>query len=355
MKSKKLLFKLDIYLIILILTLFKIFFSTTYSYAESFNIKNIEISKKFNMNFQKTDVLDEGFKVAYQNLILNITNSNDQNRLRDLSLSDIKTIIDSFSIKEEKFIDNIYYVNLDVSFNKKKIFLLLEKKNIFPSLPKKKKVLFIPLIIDEEKKNLILFSENIFYNNWLIERDDKKQLIYILPSEDLDDIQTIRSKYDFLEEYDFKEIVSKYSLDNYIISLIYKNANDLRVLSKIKLSDKIVLDNRIFKNFKTENLINTIEKLKVIYEDYWKNENQINTSIKLPLTIAIKITDDKKIKDFEDTVEKFDLVSSFHVSKLDNKKIYYKVIFNGTPKSFILGMERSGHVLDIKNKIWILK
>ena len=355
MKSKKLLFKLDIYLIILILTLFKIFFSTTYSYAESFNIKNIEISKKFNMNFQKTDVLDEGFKVAYQNLILNITNSNDQNKLRDLSLSDIKTIIDSFSIKEEKFIDNIYYVNLDVSFNKKKIFLLLEKKNIFPSLPKKKKVLFIPLIIDEEKKNLILFSENIFYNNWLIERDDKKQLIYILPSEDLDDIQTIRSKYDFLEEYDFKEIVSKYSLDNYIISLIYKNANDLRVLSKIKLSDKIVLDNRIFKNFKTENLINTIEKLKVIYEDYWKNENQINTSIKLPLTIAIKITDDKKIKDFEDTVEKFDLVSSFHVSKLDNKKIYYKVIFNGTPKSFILGMERSGHVLDIKNKIWILK
>ncbi len=206
-----------------------------------------------------------------------------------------------------------------------------------------------------KKKNLILFSENIFYNNWLIERDDKKQLIYILPSEDLDDIQTIRSKYDFLEEYDFKEIVSKYSLDNYIISLIYKNANDLRVLSKIKLSDKIVLDNRIFKNFKTENLINTIEKLKVIYEDYWKNENQINTSIKLPLTIAIKITDDKKIKDFEDTVEKFDLVSSFHVSKLDNKKIYYKVIFNGTPKSFILGMERSGHVLDIKNKIWILK
>ncbi len=152
MKSKKLLFKLDIYLIILILTLFKIFFSTTYSYAESFNIKNIEISKKFNMNFQKTDVLDEGFKVAYQNLILNITNSNDQNKLRDLSLSDIKTIIDSFSIKEEKFIDNIYYVNLDVSFNKKKIFLLLEKKNIFPSLPKKKKVLFIPLIIDEEKK-----------------------------------------------------------------------------------------------------------------------------------------------------------------------------------------------------------
>ena len=355
MKSKILLLKPNIYLIILILTLFKIFFSTTFSYAESFNIENIEISKKFNMNFQKTDVLNQGFKIAYQNLISNITKSDDQNKLKDLSLSNIKTTIDSFSIKEEKFIDNIYYVNLDVSFNKKKIYSLLEKKNIFPSQPKKKKILFIPLIIEESKKNLILFSENIFYKNWIVDEANKNQLTYVLPTEDLDDIEIIKSNYDILEEYDFKEIVNKYSLDNYIISLIYKNNDDLRILSKIKLSDRMVLDNRVFQNFKIENLTDTIHKLKIIYEDYWKNENQINTSIKLPLTIAIDIRNDKKIKDFENTIKKFDLVSSFYVSKLDNMKVHYKVIFNGTPKMFILEMQRSGHNLDIKNKIWILK
>ena len=62
-------------------------------------------------------------------------------------------MIESFSIKEEKFIDEIYYVNLGVSFNKKKIFSYLEKKNIFPSIPIKKKFLFIPIIIDESKKD----------------------------------------------------------------------------------------------------------------------------------------------------------------------------------------------------------
>ena len=143
MKSKILFFRSNIYLIILILASFKIFFSTTFLYAETFDIKNIEISKKFDINFQKSDVLDEGFKIAFQNLILNIANSNDQNKLKNLSLSNIKTTINNFSIKEEKFVDNIYYVNLDVSFNKKKIFLLFERKNIFPSLPKKKKVLLI--------------------------------------------------------------------------------------------------------------------------------------------------------------------------------------------------------------------
>ena len=47
-------------------------------------------------------------------------------------------MIETFSIKEEKFIDELYYVNLDVSFNKKKLLNYLEKKNVFPSIPLKK-------------------------------------------------------------------------------------------------------------------------------------------------------------------------------------------------------------------------
>ena len=350
MKSKILLVKSTLYLIIFTLALLKIFFSTTFSYAESFDIKNVEISKQFNMNFKRTDILDEGFKIAYNNLILNITKSKDQSKLKDLSLIDIKAMVDNFSIKEEKFIDNIYYVNLDVSFNKKKVFSFLENKNIFPSQPKKKKILFIPVIIEEEKKNIVLFSENKFYQNWFVNNDNRNQLIYVLPTDDLEDIEIIKSKYEYLEDYDFKEIVNKYFLDDYIISLIYKNSSDLRVLSKIKLSDKIVLDNKVFKNFTDKNVPNIIEELKLLYE-----ENQINTSIKLPLTIAIKIINEQKIKDFEETIKKFNLVSSFRVFKLDKINIYYKVIFNGTPQAFILEMKRLGYNLDIKNKIWVLK
>ena len=68
-------------------------------------------------------------------------------------------MIETFSIKEEKFIDEIYYLTLNVSFNKKKVFNLLESKNIFPSLPIKKKVFFIPIILDETKDEILIFSE----------------------------------------------------------------------------------------------------------------------------------------------------------------------------------------------------
>ena len=35
-------------------------------------------------------------------------------------MNEIKGMIESFSIKEEKFIDNVYYVKMGVSFNRKK-------------------------------------------------------------------------------------------------------------------------------------------------------------------------------------------------------------------------------------------
>ena len=199
-----------------------------------------------------------------------------------------------------------------------------------------------------------MFSENIFYQNWLV-NNDKNQLNYVLPTDDIEDVQIIKSKYEYLEDYNFKEIINKYVLDDYIISLMYKNNTDLRVLSKIKLSDKMVLDNRVFNDFTNKSLFKIIDELKVIYEDYWKKENQINTSIRLPLTIAINVLDEQLIGDFEKKIKESDLVSSFNVSKIDNINIYYKVIFNGTPQAFILGMQRSGYDLDTKNKIWILK
>ena len=63
----------------------------------------------------------------------------------------IKSMIETFSIQEEKFINEVYYLSLNVSFNKKKILNLMEKKNIFPSLPVKKKIFFLPIIVDKIK------------------------------------------------------------------------------------------------------------------------------------------------------------------------------------------------------------
>ena len=353
MNKKIFLLKFNIYFFIITLNLFNIFFSLCTSYAQSFDIKNIQISKEFREDFKKIDVINYGFNQAFRNLISEILTSNDQDKINKLPLPIVKTMIESFSIQEEKFIDNIYYVSLDVSFNKKNVYNFLEKNNIFPSLSKKEKVLFIPILIEENNNDLILFSENEFYNKWIREKNKNDQLEYVLPSEDLEDILLIKSKYQDLENFDFKQIIDKYSLDNFIISLIYRSQSKTSVLSKIFLSEKLILDNQEFsKNYTSEQIV---KELKVKYEDFWKMKNQINTSIKLPLIISIDLNKKNKIDNFENIISNFDLVPNYYVSKIDNKKVYYTIIFNGTSTEFISLFSNFGQKLDTKKKIWDLK
>ena len=267
-------------------------------------------------------------------------------------------MVESFTIKEEKFVNEMYYVKLGVSFNKKKIFNYLESKNIFPSIPIKNKFLFIPIIIDENKKDLLIFYNNRIFSDWNKNLKNNYLIEYILPEEDLEDLNLIKNNFETIEKYDFKEITKKYNLDNSIIALIFKNKKKIRILSRITAKDDIILENQTFENVditeenQAKNLINN---LKNIYEDYWKNLNLINTSIKLSLNIKIDNQDNQKILNFEKKLNETDLVYDFFISKIDKDFTYFQVIFNGTPSIFLKTMRINNFNFDTKRKFWILK
>ena len=128
-----------LYIFFYTLALIIFFFSTEAVKAKSFEINDIEISQPFEINFDKNKVIDLGFKKAFFELVYSLIKSPDFKKIDNIRLNEIKSMIETFSIKEEKFVDQKYYVNLGVSFNKKKIFSYLEKKNVFPSIPQKKK------------------------------------------------------------------------------------------------------------------------------------------------------------------------------------------------------------------------
>ena len=348
----------NLYIFFLFLSLVLFFFSTDKVYAKSFNIKNIEVSKPFEINFDKNKVIDEGFIKAFSELVFLITVSSDHKIIKKIKLNQIKGMIESFSIKEEKFIDEIYYVNLGVSFNKKKILNFLEKKNIFPSIPIKKKFLFIPIIIEENKDNLLVFSNNKFYDEWNNDSESFDLIEYILPTEDLEDLNLIKKQFNFIEQYDFKEITSKYYLDDSIVALIFINQKTIRILSRITVNNKVVLINQSFSNIDINNTdqLSTITKsLKIIYEDYWKNFNQINTSIKLPISIKVNSRDNSNVSRLENTLDEVNLIYDYYISKFDKDFIYYQIIYNGTPDIFLKSMENRNFNFNTQNKTWVLK
>ena len=72
------------------------------------------------MKFSRNKVIDEAFKKAFFNLLNQILNSSDINKLKKVKLKEIKSLVENFKIKNEIFRDNRYYANFDVYFNKKK-------------------------------------------------------------------------------------------------------------------------------------------------------------------------------------------------------------------------------------------
>ena len=114
-------------------------------------------------------------------------------------------------------------------------------------------------------------------------------------------------------------LIKKYDLEDYIISIIYKNKNELKILSKINLNNSLKIDSQIFKktNINDEqNFQIILDKLKTTYENYWKKNNEINTSIKLPLTISIDSKRYNKIQNLEKILSSLDLISDFYILKI---------------------------------------
>ena len=359
MQIKNKLFRLKkIYIYFISYFLFIIFFSTTFLYADTFKVSDIKISEPFVLNFNKSKAIDNGFKSAFFNLISMITTSGDRDKIKNTPLKELKGMVDSFTISDEKFIDDVYFAKLEVAFNKKNTLLFLERKNIFPSIPIRNKVLLIPILVDLEFDNIYLFSDNIFYNQWNNSIQNYHLLDYLLLSEDLEDLTIIQKNYEYIEDYDFKDIIKRYDLEDYIITIIFQNKNELKVLSKINLNNSLKVDNQTFKRTKLddkENFEIILNKLKTIYENSWKENNQINTSIKLPLTILINSKEYNKIQALEKTLNSLDLISNFYILKFDNENTFFRIIYNGSPKTFLNDMMKKNFDLVVENNIWIIK
>jgi hypothetical protein len=321
------------------------------------SVNDVEISTPFEINFDKNKIIDRGFIEAFDSLILLVVQTKDQKKFKNLSLSLIKGLIETFSIKEERFINEIYYLSLNVTFNKRKIFNLLESKNIFPSIPVKQNIFFLPIIFDQNKNEISLFSESYLFNNWNLNLKKYHLLNYILPAEDIEDFDLIKSNSKNLENFDFMKIVQKYNLNNYIISIIFKSNGEVKVLNKINFNEKEDLKNLnlnldLNKNKDVDKLIIA---LKELYENYWKSKNEINTSVKLTLTTSVNNNDYLKISEFEKMMNSIDLVYDFYIYKFDNKNNFYKIIFNGSTDFFLKIMKSNNYEFDIQKQIWALK
>ena len=350
--------KLFLYNFFILFFIYLFIFSTNNAQANIYKIENIEISYEYNTNFNKDEIIDRAFKRAFQILIGKITISKDQKLVENQNLKLIKSFVESFSIVNEKFENNKYYGIFEINFNKNKILSLLRNNNVFHSRLVEKDVLFVPIFINLEKNNLLLFDENPFYNLWNYEEENQFLLKYILHNEDLDDYKLIQDRIEFIENYDFKEIISKYELnENYIIFIVFVDNNSLKTFSKFNI-------NSVKSNFKEEfnflkiddhkKIKNLIKFMKIKYDDEWKKINLINSSIKLNIQLNVDSKNISLIKKIENILNKIELVENHYIIYFNNEKTIYSILSNSTPDKLLKEFEKFNINLSTKNNIWTL-
>ncbi len=344
---------LSFYILFLIIFIIFIKFSTGKVLANSYKVSDIEISEPYNLNFSKEKVIDVAFKNAFEELIFTLLTSENYYLNKDVNIKIIKSLIDSFSIVDEKFIDKKYIANFDVNFNKKEVLNYLYKNNIYASIPQKKKLFLLPILVDTNRSDISLLSENPFYLNWTKFSKKYHLLDYVLPNEDLDDLNIIKNNINNLEDYEFKQIITKYQLKDYIIVILFKNEKSIRVLTRIKFNNEFILLNE---NFPYKSINNDIEavinSLKNSYENSWKKINLINTSIKLPITISLDSSKFTLIEKFENKIENMDLVYNYYIESFSNNEVIYKIVYNGTPNKFLEEFNTENIKVHLNNNVW---
>ncbi len=351
--SKKFYKYLYIFFLLLIITFAE--FSTNFAKGKNFTITDVEIKEEYTLNFDKTKAINIAFKKAFEILISKILNSEEKNILKKINLSQIKSLVENFSIREEKFIDDNYQSKINVEFNKKEVINFLNSKGIITSSIKPIDVIILPILIDLKNKEVFTYRKNPFFLNWNLNYKKFHQINYILPNEDIEDFFIIKNNIKDIENYNFDEIFQKYNIKNRILLILLKQGSEIKVFSKLILENVEMYINKNLNilNLKELNDINkSILDIKNDYENRWKSINKINTSIILPIRLSINSDDYLLTNKFEQKLNEIDLISSYEIERMNSKEMVYKIIFNSTPDKFFKIMKIENFNLNTSNEIW---
>ena len=317
-----------IFIFCILVFLFKT--QTVFSNNLIYDVNNIEVSGKINNYLDKKKLIQSAFKKAFIIFVNNALLKNDASNLYATKISTIEDLVFMYQIikdvkKEKK--ENTLTVN--IKFDQRKISNFLAQNGVSYADVGNISLTLFPVLIKD--KDVFMFGENFFYNNWLRSQNEEINtnnilISYNLALENIEDLQYINSNKEKLESIDIKKITSLNNIRNYAFLYIYYTEEKLRAYVKTSIENKKI-DKRINLKIYPENEARTYEQamltLKEEIEQIWKSQNliDVNTPSFLDLFLDIKqMNDYLKLRSIFDSL---DLIQDYSV--LEMTKDYTKI------------------------------
>jgi len=345
-----------IFIILFSTILLLVSFSKSFSEDNIFVVDKVEVNGTVDLNFSREKYINKAFLESFRLLTSKILVSRDLDKVRNIKLKKIKSLISSFQIIDEIYISNEYKLILRISYSDDKIKKFLGQKNISFSQPKKISAIFFPiLIINDEIKN---FDENFFYSNWNSVKIENESINFILPIDELDDSFKIREMKNRIEDIEISSLVNKYDIKNYTFAIIDYNNENLKIHIKTKFEENKMSKNIFYKisNINDKKELNLILiDLKMQITDLWKEANVVN--LLLPLSIKIKLENKNllNLDKLKNALSSISIVDSYFLEEFDINNSYFKIYYYGNPKKLTTELLKFGYKLKNAQGHWELK
>ena len=343
------LYKTEYIFIILTATIFLLIASSkSISEENVFVVDNVEVEGKINLNFTRDKYIENAFADSFEMLISKILLSKDFQKIKNIKIDKIKSLIESFQILKESYRNDEYKATFKIFYDNNRVKQLLIDRNISFTQPKNISVVFFPVLFVND--NIKDFNKNFFYNNWEKIKIKNDLINFILPIEDLDDISKIKNMNDKIGEIEVGYFVRKYNMENYVFTLMNYQNDQLKVYLKTNFNNSRI-DKNISYNITDINNKKSLEvilkdlKIKII--DLWKEENVINLAMPLSISIQFQHANLKRLGKLEKILHEISIIDNFSLEEFNINNSFYKIYYYGNPKK--LSKELSKFGFDLKN------
>ena len=332
---------------------------TLFSANIVYDVNNIKIVGKITTDKDRKKLVEKGIYKAFIKFINKTLLQEDIERLRNIKIKEVKDLVFSYQIagntinKEKK---NELLIN--VKFQQSKINKFLVKKGIPYSDVSDISLTLFPVYVFE--KELYLYTDNFFYNNWNDELSEKEGsfITYNLALENIEDFAYINSNKENLESIDVRKLLTSYENKNYAFIIIYFSKNKLRALIKTSIQNKEIIRNLNLKfdqADKNKSFKSAVEVIKNEIKQIWKSQNLVDFSVPSFLDFSLEF---KSISDFlkiKKTLDKMDLIDNYSVLELTKDYAKLRIKYNGKVIKIKEKFIEKNILVEIVDNEWKLK
>ena len=339
-----------VYIIFIIVIFLKT--GNVFSNNNVFNVDNITVSKNLSKN--KEILLNNAFKKGFKKLIKDILLKKDYERIVNTDFNTIKSLVFTFQITENET-NNKNELIANIYFDREKKNKFFYDKNISYADITKSKIVLFPVLIKDDK--IYLFSENEFYEKWNTESNDnqKETIEYILPVENLEDIQIINKYKNNLELVKTKIFLGNYDINDHIFLVTTLKKDKITIYLKGVISGNPIVKNFNLNDYKEEDHENTIKQIKLEISEIWKSQNLIDIRTPSFLNIILKVNKKDDLINLQSIFSSIDIIQNYTVLEFNKEFVKIKIKYLGKIDKIRKKLNNRGININIDNEEWEVK